>query len=76
MEDNRKRYECNCPCGKIFYATKSIMQEWGILDRGHGSCPQCKTFYNLTFDEQTEKMILTLWDDFVKDLKEKMINER
>jgi hypothetical protein len=68
-QDTRQRYTCKCPCGNVFYAAKSIMQEWGILDTGHGSCPECKTFYNLAVDEVTKTMKLTPWDEYVKNRK-------
>lgn len=76
IKDERKRYECNCYCGKTFYACKSIFQEWGILDKGHGSCPECKTFYNLSVDEENGKMILTEWNKYLNKrelLKENII---
>lgn len=69
MEDTRERYKCECPCGKVFYAAKSIFQYWGILDAGHGSCPECKTFYNLTVQEETKSMKLTPWDEYVASIK-------
>lgn len=69
MKDTRKRYRCKCPiCGREFWACKSIAQEdWGMLDAGHGSCPGCETFHNLTFDEKTEEMIVTPWDKFLEE---------
>lgn len=69
LEDKRKKYRCNCLCGKTFYACKSIFHEMGILDRGGGSCPYCKKFFNLTVDEENNKMILMDWDEFVKKLE-------
>ena len=69
-EDTRKRYRCDCVCGKTFYACKSIFQEhFGKDDGGHGSCPQCNAFYNLTFDAENECMELTKWDDYIDKLK-------
>lgn len=66
MEDKRKRYKCECKCGHIFYATKSFLQCWGQLDSGCGSCKECKTFFNLTVDEENERMILTEWNEWLK----------
>lgn len=67
-EDNMKRYECKCPvCGRIFWACKSIAQEdWNMLEAGHGSCPGCNTFHNLTFDKENQRMVVTPWEEFIK----------
>ena len=70
IKDERKRYECNCKCGKTFYACKSIFQELGQLDLGHGSCPECFAFYNLSVDEENSKMILTEWNDYLKKMED------
>lgn len=72
-EDIRKRYECKCPiCGCIFWACKSIAQEdWEMPEAGHGSCPNCNTFHNLTFDEENRQMIVTPWDQFIRERNEK-----
>ncbi len=71
MEDTRKRYNCKCPiCGREFWACKSIAQEaFGMPEAGHGSCPGCNTFHNLTFDEKNEVMIITPWDKFMEEKK-------
>ena len=46
---NRDKLTCICPvCGYEFWACKSIAQEMGALECGHGSCPGCNTFHNLT----------------------------
>lgn len=68
VEDTRKRYHCKCPiCGHEFWACKSIFQEvFGELDMGSGSCPKCKTYHNLTVDEENEKMIVTPWEEHMK----------
>ena len=69
-EDKRKRYRCDCPCGNTFWACKSIFQEFFKNDKaGHGSCPECKTFYNLTFDAENECMKLTKWEDYIEKCK-------
>ena len=59
MEDNRKRYKCECPvCNRVFWACKSIFQEgFGMADMGSGKCPGCNTFLQLTVDEEIERMI-------------------
>lgn len=66
-EDNRKRYYCKCPvCGREFWACKSIAQEaWGMPEAGHGRCPGCKTFHNLTFDSENQQMIVIPWEDYI-----------
>ena len=69
MEDKRKRYKCECKCGGVFYACKSLFQEMGELDKGHGTCPKCETFLNLTFDEKNEKMVLTEWNEWIEKRK-------
>lgn len=68
-QDIKQRYKCECPCGNIFYATKSIAQESGYLDKGFGSCPKCKIFYNLIVNEDTKKMELTPWDEYIEKMK-------
>lgn len=63
----KERYDTKCcSCGHEFSASKSIMQEWGILDAGHGSCPECGEFLNLTYDPDKEIMVTLKWDDHVK----------
>lgn len=72
-EDKRERYSCKCPiCGHEFWACKSIAQEdFGMPDAGHGSCPSCKTFHNLTWDEDNKKMMVKPWDEYIKEIKER-----
>lgn len=67
-EEDRQRYKAVCcKCGTKFYACKSIVQEIGIIDAGCGSCPKCRTFLNLTFDEQSKEMKTTEWDKYLKE---------
>jgi len=75
LGDTRKRYYCKCPvCGKEFWACKSILQEdFEMADKGHGTCPKCKTFHNLTVDEENERMIVTPWKEYLKR-KEGVLN--
>lgn len=57
MEDTRKRYEITCPhCGKIQYACKSILHEWGIAEGGHGTCLECKGLMRLILHEKEQIM--------------------
>lgn len=68
MEDNRERYKVVCSeCENTFYACKSIAQECGMLNSGCGSCPKCKTFLNLTYDEKSNEMKSVNWNDFLKN---------
>jgi hypothetical protein len=69
VEDKRKRYKCECECGNVFWATKSMFQNWGMNDCGNGTCPKCKRFYNLTLDEENGRMILTEWSEWSKKRK-------
>ncbi|WP_018250349.1 hypothetical protein [Orenia marismortui] len=63
-----KRYEATCcVCGNEFFANKSIMQHSGINEAGHGRCPECETFLNLTFDPEQEIMLTKKWDDFLAE---------
>lgn len=63
---NKERYKAVCcVCGNVFYASKSIAQEWGVLDGGHGDCPKCNEFLNLTFDCDKQEMKTTKWSDWV-----------
>lgn len=65
-EDNKKRYKTVCcECGQIFHACKSIAQEMGVLDAGCGSCPECETFLNLTFDEGNKEMKTMEWQKYL-----------
>lgn len=69
--NSRERYSCICPiCNNEFWACKSIFQEdFGIPDRGSGNCPKCKTYHNLTVDEQNKKMIVTPWEEYMNRKK-------
>lgn len=44
-----------------------------MSDKGHGTCSKCKTFHNLTVDEENEQMIVTPWEEYMKK-KEAEIN--
>lgn len=63
VEDNRKRYKIICPyCGKVQYACKSIMHEWGIEDAGHGGCLDCKGFMKLLYNAESDTMTAEKWE--------------
>ena len=75
--DTRKRYPCICPiCNNKFWACKSIFQGgFGMPELGSGSCPKCNTFYNLTVDEENNRMIVTPWDQYIsskRDMEQKL----
>lgn len=72
LGDTRKKYHCKCPiCGHEYWACKSLFQEaFGMQDMGCGSCPKCRTFHNLTVDEENELMIVTSWEDYTKKKEE------
>ena len=55
-----------CKCGNIFYASKSLAQQFGLNDSGCGSCPKCKTFLNLTYDPDENEMKTKAWNDYIK----------
>ena len=68
--EDAKRYDCVCPsCNEEFWASLSILQLMGQLDKGHGSCPECKMFLNLTFEPDSEKMICIPWDTYLETKK-------
>ena len=77
LGDTRKRYYCKCPiCSHEFWACKSIFQEgFGMPDMGSGRCQKCKTYHNLTVDEENERMIVTPWEDHMKK-KARVNNEK
>lgn len=68
VEIEKKKYKCKCPiCGCEFFAQKSLFQEmFKEIDMGHGSCPDCKEFLNLKVDEENECMIVTPWEEYIK----------
>jgi len=71
-QKDRQRYRSVCcKCGNVFYACKSMAQEIGVADAGHGSCPKCNTFLNLTFDEETKEMKTVEWEKYVTGVKKK-----
>jgi len=65
-EENRPGYKAICcECGHVFHACKSIAQDMGVSDAGCGSCPECKTFLNLTFDEENKEMKTMEWQKYL-----------
>ena len=62
--------EC-CVCGCEFNAARSILQMMGQNDAGHGTCPECKQFLNLTYVPQEEKMVSKKWEDYIAEIKDK-----
>ncbi|AZR72513.1 hypothetical protein BBF96_03415 [Anoxybacter fermentans] len=71
---SEKRYPCKCAiCDHQFFVTKSILQHSGYNECGHGRCPKCKTFLNLTFVPELEIMRSMEWSEYVK---RRLENER
>lgn len=69
--DVRRRYAIKCPeCGGEFYACKSIAQEIGLSDCGHGSCPKCHTFLHLEYNPKENSMRAEIWEKFMERRKE------
>lgn len=68
MEDTRERHKSICSeCGHEFYACKSMGQSMGDNSAGCGSCPKCRTFLNLTFNEDTQEMKTKEWGKWIND---------
>jgi hypothetical protein len=63
-----ERYEATCcVCGNTFFAALSIAQrDFGMNDAGHGRCPKCNEFLNLTYDPELQRMKTMKWDDYVQ----------
>lgn len=53
-------------CGRDLFVCKSIAQEMGMSDLGHGSCLNCHTFLHLEYNAGKDVMIAEFWDDFMK----------
>lgn len=69
MKDERPRYKVQCPhCGKVMYVCKSIGHEIGVLDFGGGTCLECKTRLNFKFNNLTDEMIATDWEEWCEKL--------
>lgn len=68
----RKRYAATCCiCGHAFYAALSIMQRnFGVNDGGHGHCPGCNEFLNLTFNPEAQRIETMKWSDYVQKLQD------
>lgn len=63
MKDTGKRYEIICPyCSMVQYACKSIAQEEGLANIGHGVCLECKGFMHIMFDEGAQSMKAEKWE--------------
>lgn len=66
--ENKKVYDVKCvACDHEFYASKSMAQEiFGWNDKGSGSCPRCKTYLNLTFNEEEQRFISMEWNLYLE----------
>lgn len=71
MEDNRPQYPFECTvCHNEYSAGLSIMQsEFGFLDMGMATCPNCKMMFNLTFDPKEKRMIATPLNEWIASRK-------
>lgn len=72
-ENFKKIYDFKCcKCEKELWAKPSMMMTGFGMNQGHGSCPDCKTFFHLEIDGglDGENMICIEWDEFLK--KEKL----
>ena len=70
MSNNNLKYEVVCPeCNFIFKESKSISQELGILYSGFSICPHCQTSLNLTFNNETNTMTATIWEEWLNQFK-------
>ena len=70
----KERYDFNCPkCPKQLWASPSIMMTGFGENSGHGTCPDCKTFFHLEIEGglDGEKMISEVWDEWMKKRQEK-----
>ena len=64
MEAN-KRYKGTCPeCGGTLWIAKSIAQNLGIINLGHGTCVHCKAFLHLEFNEDKQEFDCTNWEKY------------
>lgn len=75
MKDEKSFKVVCSECGHTFYARKSIAQELGLPNAGHGSCPECKTFLNLTFDENSNEMKTMAWNKYLKSVGISILDE-
>ena len=66
--DQENRYPATCcVCQHHFEAAKSIAQRaFNMPEAGHGACPKCGTFLNLTFNEAEQRMDTKSWEDWAE----------
>lgn len=65
----KKRYPFKCPkCKKDLWAAPSIMMTGFGRNSGHGTCPDCKTFFHLEIKGSLKgkEMVSMKWNDFLK----------
>lgn len=71
-ETFKERYNFKCPkCKKELWAGPSIMMTGFGMNQGHGTCPDCKTFFHLEIipDIYGETMKSEVWDKWLKKQK-------
>ncbi|MBQ0067590.1 MAG: hypothetical protein KBS60_05370 [Phascolarctobacterium sp.] len=67
----KKRYKGICPdCGGTLWICKSIMQEAGMTDLGHGTCIHCKSFLHLEFNEDKQEFDCVNWEKYRRQIPE------
>lgn len=68
----KQRYKGICPeCGGTLWICKSIMQEMGLSNMGHGTCIHCNTFLHLEFNEDKQEFDCTDWEKYRRQIPEK-----
>jgi len=73
-ETFKERYDFKCPkCKKELWAKPSMMMTQFGNNSGHGTCPDCKTFFHLeiTPDIFGERMKAEIWDKWLNKQKRK-----
>ena len=64
-----KSYPFKCPkCKLKLWAKPSIMMTGFGINSGHGTCPDCKTFFHLQIKGSIrgKEMESEIWDDWLK----------
>ena len=66
----KDKYDFTCAnCGHEMQFKPSICMEWGI-NSGHATCSKCNTFLHMEIDNQSQKGISIVWDDYIKQRDE------
>ena len=66
------KYKAICSeCKFEFYASKSFAQEFGLIEKGSASCPNCNVELNLIFNERTQVMRTRTYKEYLQILKKR-----